>query len=178
VDNYAKSNRWEKIGEIPEDPPAGTPRSVVWEVSSGTHAHYSVDDATGIAYVYVTSDTPEHADDLGERLTKALNALEYSSLVEKFDRSVDEDERAGNLLILALAAPQGFDQPSFDRISKALAAPEASLREAAIYASGYNPSSRYLPLLTRIAQQDPVEDLRADAEDMLAAYDEAGVDKS
>ena len=44
-----------------------------------------------------------------------------------------------------------------------------------MYAVSYSPSQAYILLLRHIAENDPVEELRADAGDMLNAYTEAGI---
>ena len=44
-----------------------------------------------------------------------------------------------------------------------------------MYVVSYSPSPAYIPLLRHIAENDPVQELREDARDMLDAYTEAGI---
>lgn len=175
VERYATSQGWPQVAEVEEDPETGESRKVIWKVAPDVYLVFSVDDATGVAYVYVASDDPETADALNESIATDLDALDYAELLDRYDQAHSEDERAGSLLLVALAAPPG-DQASVERISNAMTSSVAGLREAAIHATGYAPSGHYRPLLTQIARHDPDEKLQEDAQDILGAYDQAGVD--
>lgn len=175
VTRYAGSKGWEKISEIPEDQVAGTLRKVVWEIDPGVGLHFSVDDATGLAYLYVSANSPEDAGSRADQIANVLGAREYAELLDGFDNAKDNDERAGALLTLALGALPGPDTASVDRISTALTDADPGVREAAIYASSYRPTDRYRPLLRQIAEHDPVDQLREDAREMLDIYDEIGI---
>ena len=61
------------------------------------------------------------------------------------------------------------------RISAALQDPDPDVCEAAVYVVSYSPSPAYIPLLRHITENDPVQELREDARDMLDAYTEAGI---
>ncbi len=175
VARYAAENGWPKVEETSDDPDRGTLREVVWRIASGAELHYTVDDATGCPYVFVTASWRNLGRGFLEHAEQHLDVLSREELFASYDNATDPEERAGVLLLLALGSPQEFDQEGFERISAALRDPDPVIREAAIYATSYTPSRHYRPLLEEIARRDPVGQLRRDAQDMLDAYDEAGI---
>jgi hypothetical protein len=175
VTEYAESLQWPKIADLAEDPDAGTLREVVWRISSTTDLHYRVDDATGVAYVFIRADHPRQEDSFATHAEQHLDVLSRDELLHRYDAATGSEERGGALLILAVGSPDQADEAGLRRISAALQDPDPDVREAAVYAVGYSPSQEYIPFLRHIAKNDPVEELRADAWDMLDAYTEAGI---
>ena len=175
VTELADSFQWPKIADVPEDPDAGSLREVVWRIASTVDLHYQVDDATGLAYVFIRADHPRQEDSFAAHAEQHLVVFSRDELLHQYDAATSCEERAGALLMLAVGSPDEADEAGLRRISAALQDPDTDVREAAVYAVSYSPSQAYIPLLRHIAENDPVEELRADAGDMLNAYTEAGI---
>lgn len=175
VSRYADSFVWPLVRDVPEDLEVGTVRELVWRISSGVNLTFSVDDATGCSYVCVAAEVASQCEAFTEHARKHLDVFSVEELLEFHDRADSAEERAGALLMLALGSPQRLDQVTFSRISAGLADEDYDVREAAIYATTYTPALQYIPMLRRIAREDLEDQLRADAQDVLDAYEEAGV---
>jgi hypothetical protein len=175
VFEYANSFQWTMIVDIPEDPDVGQQREVVWRISSTIDLHYQMDDMTGIGYVFIRADHPRQEDSFAAHAEQHLDVFPREELLRTYDMATDPEERGGSLLMLALGAPFKVDEATALRISAALQGPHPDVREAAIYATSYTPSEAYIPLLRHVAETDPVEALREDAQVMLDSYDEVGI---
>jgi hypothetical protein len=178
VERYASSFGWDRVKETEDDPEAGMLREVTWSISSGVDLNYSIDDATGCAYVFVTAALRNQCQAFHKHAEQHLNVFSREELLEFHDGAESVEERAGALLMLALGSPQEFDEDGIERITRALRDPAGDLREAAVHATVYTPAPQYVPLLRGIASHDPVPDIREDAKNMLAAYEEAGIGDS
>ncbi|MEU6644244.1 hypothetical protein ABZ863_17035 [Saccharomonospora sp. NPDC046836] len=174
VAGYAASFGWPRT-EVPADEEAGIPREVVWAIASTVDVRYSVDDATGSPYVFVTAAYRNQCQAFLAHAEQHLDVFSREELLAVYGQAVEVDERTGLLLMVALGAPQEFDETNVALISAALTDPAEDVREAAIYATSYTPCERYLPLLEQIVRQDPPHQLREDAKDILAAYGEVGI---
>ncbi|GAA5090533.1 hypothetical protein GCM10023319_43170 [Nocardia iowensis] len=175
VMDYASTFGWDVVDETEEDTAAGTLRVVTWEISSGVDLSYSLDDATGCPYVFVTAAIPSQRQAFIDHAEDHLEVFSREELITFHDGADTVEERAGALLMLALSSPPEFDEDSQVRVVEGLRDPRNDLREAAIYATGYTPARRYVPMLREIALHDPVQQLRDNAQDMLVAYEEAGI---
>lgn len=175
VDSYAASFGWPRTEVVPADHEAGIQYEVVWTIASSVDLRYSVDGATGLPYVYVTAADRNQCQAFQAHAEQHLDVHSWEGLLAVYnDETVEVEERAGLLLMVALAAPTECDETSVAMISDALTDPEEEIREAAIYATSYVPCERYLPLLEQIAQQDPVPEFREDAQAMIAFYGRLG----
>lgn len=175
VSEYAESFHWPKILDVAGDPGAGRLREVVWRVASTVDLHYRVEDVTGLAFVFVRADHPRQEESFAAHARQHLPVWSRDELLRQYDEATGPEERAGALLFLALGSSDHADEAGLSRISAALRDPHPDVREVAVYAVSYSPSPAYIPLLRHIAENDPVEELRADACDMLDAYLEAEI---
>jgi hypothetical protein len=175
VAEYAESFGWPLLEEPRADAEGETLPETMWRISSTVNLHFVVDDATGCPYVYVTAAHHDQCQAFCAHAEQHLNVWPRDQLLGAYDDSSSVEERSGLLLMLALASPQNIDEEGRERIMVALRDPAEDVREAAIYATSYTPDPQYRPLLEGITESDPVEILREDAADMLAAYDEAGI---
>ncbi|MEU6005080.1 HEAT repeat domain-containing protein [Streptomyces sp. NPDC047453] len=173
VAEYAEAYGWPLIEEMPTNDDRVP--EITWRISSTVNLHYAEDDATGCSYVYVTAGYRDQCQAFCEHAEQHLNFWPREQLLAQYDSSSNAEERAGMLLMLALASTQRVDTEGQERIMAALRDPAEDVREAAIYATSYTPDWRYRPLLESVAESDPVEELRDDARNMLATYDEAGI---
>ncbi len=158
-----------------DDPDAGRLREVVWRIADAVDLHYLLDDATGLAYVFVRADHPPLETSFAAHAAEHLDVLSHDELLRRYDAATGAEERGGALLMLALGSPDQADEAGVGRISAALQDPDPELREVAVYAASYSPSQVYIPLLRHIADNDPVDDLSSDAWEMLDAYAEIGI---
>jgi hypothetical protein len=175
VSEYAESFHWPKILDVAGDPDAGRLREVVWRIGSAVDLHYRVEGVTGLAFVFVRADHPRQEDSFAAHAEQHLPVWSRDELLRQYDEATGPEERAGWLLFVALGSLDHADEAGLSRISAALRDPDPDVREVAVYAVSYSASPAYIPLLRHIAENDPVEELRADARDMLDGYIETGI---
>jgi HEAT repeat protein len=135
--------------------------------------HYSVDEATNCPYIFFTAPWRNIALGFVRHAEQNLDVFTHDDLLAAYDEARGPEDRANALLRLALGSPRELNDDSFDRIVSALEDKGERVRRAAVYATSYTPSALYRPYLRKIAQKDPVKDIRKDAKEMLHAYDDA-----
>lgn len=171
VAGYAASHGWIRdqqitLGEEDDE--------ILWSLASGISMHFLVNSATGLPYIYFTTPLRNIGVACVRHAEQNLTTIRYEELIASYDTSAAND-RQRTLLELALGSPRQLNEESFSRITAALEDPRDDVRKAAVHATAYTPSRRYRPYLRRIAGNDPKDDIKRDAANMLRAYDAAQI---
>jgi hypothetical protein len=88
------------------------------------------------------------------------------------DRAEGREDLCRAVLRAGVGAPREFSSKFFKRIKKAILDGDSRIRSAGIWATAYSRWPVFVPLLTDVSQQDPVESLQRDARIILNHYAE------
>lgn len=175
LDELAGGLGWLLIADNSEEQYARHSRERSWQVSDSLFVHMIGDNLSGYCAFTVTSTDSHQMSKFTELLVLELNPFTRAELLAPVPESADAVERMHAVMRLALGAPEEFDPEMYDRVVLAAADPEPGVRDAAVWVSAYVAWPMMRQLLRRVAEQDPVDEVRMDAENLLRMYDDAGV---
>jgi HEAT repeat protein len=169
VIDYAIERGW--VGTTtPGDPEAGTISETVWMMSRDASLHFLVDDQTDCAYVYTAANSARACQAAEQEVMRHLEVIDRSELLASFDQAESPSEKRQAVLRVALGAPDEVDDDTFRRVLEAMRESDPEVRKAAVYATSYSPSRRFLPLLESALRDDPSPDVREHAATLIEAY--------
>ncbi|MFC5802032.1 hypothetical protein [Streptomyces formicae] len=178
VMQFGAEGGWEVLVDEASDIRQGIVRNVIWRVAPGLVLQYAVDSRSHCsAFVLIGSpeDSVQRLQESIERNLQPWTLKELVAAVDKAERAQGAEELYRAVLRAGIGAPRGFDKKFFTCIRRAILGNDPRLRSAGIWATAYSRWPEFLPLLTDVARQDPVDSLRRDAQIILDHYnDEQG----
>lgn len=84
-------------------------------------------------------------------LRKRFPSFDCNDAATRFTEAASVDDKIRCLSVIAVAAPQEFEQLSYNAIRSALKDDELEVRSAAVVATIYAPWPEFLPYLERVA---------------------------
>ncbi|WP_158101722.1 HEAT repeat domain-containing protein [Streptomyces pharetrae] len=167
--DYAIEHGW--VGTTtPGDPEAGTINETVWMMSQDVSLHFLVDDQTDCAYVYTAANSARACQAAEQEVMRHLDVIDRSELLASFDHAESPSEKRQAVLRVALGAPDELDDDTFHRVREAMRESDSEVRKAAVYATSYSPSRRFIPILKSAFREDPSPDVREHAATLIEAY--------
>jgi hypothetical protein len=153
--SFADAQGWEYDGavEATED----QPEEYVWLLDDGTQVHWINDPGLHLVYALVVGgDTfaPE------TRIRVAFDGYTIDEAVSRFADAEDWPDRVSALSAVAATAPEEYHQQTFDAISSGLTDENEVVRHKSVLAVFYARWPQFLPLLEKIAADDPYEEAR------------------
>jgi len=119
----------------------------IWADGTGPAVHYIVDATAGIGYVVITGDDRSAAQRVEHEVVRDLQPWVLDELLAAFDEAEELRDRMQYVLRIGLAAPEGFDENSFARISAGLSADDHRIRYAALWATTYTGYQEFVPVI-------------------------------
>jgi hypothetical protein len=160
-----------EVGETGE-----TAREIMWRVVSGVSFFYVEGDLSDDCCVGFIARSDFSLDELLADVETAVESWSLDELLLAVDNAGDDTTALARAVMrLGLGSPIDFDQRFYERLERVARNSEPIVREVAIAATTYPAWHQLLPLLTALAQSDPVQRVRDRAADMLDYYDRAGV---
>ncbi|WP_461034365.1 hypothetical protein [Streptomyces mayteni] len=136
---------------------------------------YCCEDAEfAIPYYVLAGDQRRVVESLARQAKKTLNPWTLDELYGKYDEAADEQELALAALLLGIAAPDDFSVDVFSRIERALESPEEMTRWVSLLAGVYTGYQQFHPILSSVAECDPVDWVRKRARTFLGALESEG----
>ena len=173
--DYSRRMGWPILEETQSEEEIRS-RVITLEIGGYSNLVYTEDTSAGECYVYAKGRSRAVVERLALSIAEDLEPWSVRELAEAIDR---ESSSAGLVRLLArlgLSAPYSFDETVFMRLARALRHESASVRLEAVYALSYSPWPEYEPILGQLAAQDPDEEVRELARDILKLYQEARKD--
>jgi hypothetical protein len=175
VRKFAQSKNWQPEDENLQWRGDQSDYAEYWQVGVGSYFRYVEDSVTGQCYVQILSPNDLITLRLAELSRRELRGSSFDELLHDVDRESDPLAFGRAIVRLGMAAPPGFDNDVFQRISRGLTDKDDRVRQLALWAAVYSPWTQYRPLIQEIAAADRAERLRERAKAVLAAFDRAGV---
>ncbi|MGW0431973.1 hypothetical protein ACWDV4_05435 [Micromonospora sp. NPDC003197] len=166
---------WPRRHDYPEDRERWSPRQVTWYARPGIVLNYMEDMLSDTVYVTIRGTDPNVVRMTTELAEQALNTIRPSELLQAVQRAADPEDAAYAVLQAGIGSPTEFDNAFFTEITAAMKSDSPMVREAAIWATTYNPwwGAAYLEPLSRMANEESDQDLartaRNAAEEFLSA---------
>lgn len=174
VQEYAERYGWDGT-TIPEDPASGTIEESIWQVSEDVAVHFMSDDFTRRPYVFAAADSINSCHAMQAHLQNHLNPVPQSELLADLENSTTPDERRRAILSVALGGPNQDNEIVISSIDQSLRDESAEVRKAAVFATTYSPSSRYIPMLTEALRNDASVEVREEARTILDIYEQLDI---
>jgi hypothetical protein len=175
VRRFADTLGWPQLAAQEQDLANAVSREVAWGVGTEISLHYVEDPVTGNNYVNAWGHDKAAVDALVRIAAENLDSWSADELEQAVTTAENSQEKAKAVLRAGLAAPNEFDERFFRLISSAITDPDPVAREAGIYATAFSSYPQYRPLLRRVAETDPVDSRRDDAQLALESFDIEGV---
>ena len=139
----------------------------VWATPDRTTAvNYLEDPLAGMNYLCLRG---AHLDNFEPEFAERLDNYSPEEVLELAAGAKSHDKQVASLFRIAITFPEY--EPEAFRIVEAYATqpPDPLLREAAVDAMGFRGWPEFVPLLERIAAQDPAVNVRQHAQEILSA---------
>ncbi|WP_405595674.1 hypothetical protein OG741_05395 [Streptomyces sp. NBC_01410] len=172
VMQFGAEGNWEAVQDQSFDIPEGIVRNVMWQVTPDIVLQYAVDSRSECS-VFVLIGSPEDSvQRLQESIERNVHPWTLNELITAVDRAEDREALYRAVLRAGVGAPREFHRKFFKRIKKAILNGDSRIRSAGIWATAYSRWPEFVPLLTDVSQQDPLESLQRDARIILNHYAE------
>lgn len=179
--SFAEQHGWEMYSDtafgqnVPPDRPTAV--EVMWLVHHDISFFYvenylSYDSCVGFTY---TRPPGAEIDALMQELEHDLDNWSADELLRQADVASSPDEHGRAIIRVGLGAPVDFNQEFYDRIGRAARHPGPMVRETAVAAMMYPAWPQFRPLLRSLTENDPAENVRMRATNLLDSYDRVGV---
>ncbi|MFF3455050.1 hypothetical protein ACFYXH_12080 [Streptomyces sp. NPDC002730] len=172
VMQFGAEGNWEVLEDDSFDIPEGIVRNVMWRVAPGIVLQYAVDSRSRCSVFVIIGSPEDSVQRLQESIERNLQPWTLKELNTAVDRAEGREDLYRAVLRAGVGAPREFDRKFFKRIKKSILDSDARIRSAGIWATAYSRWPEFVPLLTDVSQQDPVESLRRDARIILDHYAE------
>jgi hypothetical protein len=163
VEAWATALGWSRESEIPGDPQRGIEHQIIWSARDVAAIHFLQDTYYGYPYYVLTGGLERIVEALAAQAEADLRPFTIEELCDVHDQAEDVGQRVMSGYLLGIAGSAAYDERVFTRISAALENGDAKAREVALHAIEYADYPEFLPILTRIAQHDSDDGLRARA---------------
>ncbi|MFI9381968.1 hypothetical protein [Kutzneria sp. NPDC052558] len=166
VVELAESAGFEKVREITAAPSEGVTREVTWRIAPRLYLHYLEYPPAETAIVQVTGDEFADVQRFDDLVTRYFEPISYEDVLDQLDREDGVEAKALLLRRLGLAAPNEPDPGFIAKVEELGRSSDVRLREAALWATLFPYWPEFIPFLDGVAESDPDEDLRAQAQFM------------
>lgn len=145
-ERFARSLSWSMVEEHPGD--EETPEHISWLTPDGTTVMILFDDVLNLSYVSVVGDNATAAE---TALRQHFSSFDWAEAATRFGEATSADEKIRSLSVLAVTAPQEFEELPYNAIRTALEDDEPGVRSAAVVATIYARWAEFMPYLERVA---------------------------
>lgn len=149
-------------------PVGGIAREVVWCPAHDYYVHYSVTTTFDLAVIWISGATVEVVEKFTNFLAEYFELPGEDALISAIDNAQTTEESAPALVMAGLGAPTSVDARFLDRITSAVHGPNADIRQAGMWGALHTQWPECEPLVRRIAESDPSDELRRAAQAALA----------
>ncbi|GAA3636078.1 hypothetical protein ACG5V6_09455 [Streptomyces chitinivorans] len=166
---------WGLIGEFSEDVSRLASREFVWGEGEELMLHYREDVITKSPCAFITGSDERRVDRVAHFLETQIRPASLEDLLDAAEavQNLPEDYSLA-VLRLGLGAPAYFDERFAARIQDAAWSSNVEVRKAAAWATSYVEWVQFVPMLTKMAEEDPSEEVRRVAMRILGAYKAEG----
>lgn len=166
LNEKANQQQWILFALFPET--ESNPYEIIYlNPAQDTAIHYIEDDFLQLAYILVRGDQDESVLQEAESVIPVYLEHEIVFFLEKAE-SIESKVQA--LHYAAITAPDTFYEYYFNRFLDALKSTDIQVRNAAIIGIGYVGWREFQPVLEQIAESDPVQVLRDNAQKLLEGF--------
>ena len=173
VDQLAAGLGWPRRSESEGDQDAWRPRQVDWYAGPGIALHYLEDLLTDLTYVLVSGDDPDIVRVTTELVEAQLPVWTVDELVDDARAQQDSEDLSYSLVRLGLGAPRACTQAVLSIIVSGMSHASKDVREAAVWATSYQPWPEYVPPLQQLLAREPDADLAQTIRNLLDEFTEA-----
>lgn len=150
---------WPRRGECPEDRERCVHRTILWYDDPQTMVCYMEDLFSGTAFAMIMGLDRVLIQEIAELTELLVDTVRPSELLRAVDEATTPDNMAYALLRLGIGSPIEYDDAFFSRMADAMTNNSPRVREAAIWATTYNPWRASVEPLSRMADQEQDRDL-------------------
>jgi hypothetical protein len=143
-----------------------------WDEASDRLVSFTFDEPIGFSYLIIKGPS---AEQFGALMRQSLPDAFFSQeeLLDAVDNAPDIETQKQALSRCLLAAPETSSEPYLELFERCLRDPDRSVRYLVIWCCGYAEWPELVPLLKRVAKEDPEPILRAHALDFARSIEQA-----
>ena len=162
---------WPMTNELSPDADNPGLYEVVWAAGDGISLHYVDDGDANECFVQFTGINKDSVTAAEVYARQRMNPWKTAELIEVLHGAARSEDRARYLTRLGLAVgPESANEVS-DLIIRASQDPDRDVRSAAVWSMAYTEWPEFAATLRRVISADPDDEVRADAESVLAALE-------
>ncbi|RKT88568.1 HEAT repeat-containing protein [Saccharopolyspora antimicrobica] len=171
AESIARAGKWPLVETNEGDPDAEYQCFRTWGAAPGLWMSYLEDLSTRTSVLIVFGPDEADVGELSRRVLLMFSLRSYSrEELLSMPGHGDERERIKAVLRAALAMGDTFDEELFSVISSASRDPREMVRVAAAWSTTYLSCPQSLNMLETMARTDPDDQVRHQADDLLAQY--------
>jgi hypothetical protein len=175
AEEFAQSRSWPLVSESGSEANPAIRRELSWKVDAGVAFYYVESNLADECCVGLLAKDEGAAAREHQELVKNFVHWTRGQLLAAVANAEEIEERARAVLRVGLGAPVGIDEEFFTCIVDGAQHEDPAVREMALWAMVFPGWPQFRPVLRRIAESDPVDDLRSLAVWVIAAFEAKGV---
>lgn len=163
-EKFARQQSWKLAEHFPETHDQA--EEFVWETNSGIDVHRVHNRTMGLSYTVIEGNPEEErVKEIITAFASRFSLYSHDELLERYKTSSFWDEKVLLMPMVALSAPYGFREDTFNTIVSSFGDAHENVRYAGVVATYYVLWKEFIPHLLSRAQEDSDADIRLAADE-------------